>query len=75
MFLGFRMRYNGAMSDNSKKPIGLILEVEAVEVHHPDCPHSQNGQESGGGPAKVTSDAYRSGWDSVFGSKMPVGQA
>jgi len=27
------------------------------------------------GPAKVTSNAYRTGWDNIFGAKTPVGQA
>jgi hypothetical protein len=27
------------------------------------------------GPAMVTSDAYRSGWDNVFGNRQTVGQA
>lgn len=27
------------------------------------------------GPAKVTSNAYRIGWDQIFGSRKPVGQA
>lgn len=38
----------------------------------------ERGQESSAdrsGPAKVVSNAYRSGWDSIFGSKSTVGQA
>lgn len=27
------------------------------------------------GPAKVSSQAYRSGWEALFGKKNPVGQA
>jgi hypothetical protein len=27
------------------------------------------------GPSKVNSDAFRSGWDTIFGKKVPVGQA
>jgi hypothetical protein len=27
------------------------------------------------GPAKVASDAFRSGWDNIFGKRQPVGQA
>ncbi len=30
---------------------------------------------SGKGPARVTSNAFRSGWDNIFGSKAPAGQA
>lgn len=27
------------------------------------------------GPAKVTSNAYRTGWENIFGAKTPVGKA
>lgn len=27
------------------------------------------------GPAKVATKAYREGWDSIFGKRMPVGEA
>lgn len=27
------------------------------------------------GPSKITTDAYRSGWDQIFGKKAPVGEA
>lgn len=29
----------------------------------------------GKGPAKVTSNAYRQGWEGIFGSRSPVGDA
>lgn len=27
------------------------------------------------GPAKVSTDAFRNGWDSIFGKRLPAGQA
>ncbi len=32
-------------------------------------------RESPGGPAMVSSNAYRNGWDRLFGGKQPVGEA
>lgn len=39
-------------------------------LHHPDC-----AQAAKCGPAMVNSDAYRSGWEGIFGKKPVVGQA
>lgn len=50
--------------------------AEAVEsgseIPHPDSPHAARC-----GPAKITSDAYRAGWDAInwSGKKTTVGQA
>lgn len=41
---------------------GPVYEVETL-------------QPRGKGPAKVTSAAYRQGWDTIFGGKQDVGQA
>lgn len=30
---------------------------------------------AGSGPAQVATNAYRSGWDNVFGNRQPRGQA
>jgi hypothetical protein len=30
---------------------------------------------AGSGPAQVATDAYRQGWDNIFGGKRSVGQA
>ena len=38
-------------------------------------PLSKGGSDSPKGPAKVNSPAFKSGWDNIFGSKAPVGQA
>jgi len=35
----------------------------------------EEGPSVGSGPAKVTNDAYRNGWDSIFGNRQTVGQA
>lgn len=43
-----------------------------LEGRDPPAPHEDGGCK---GPAKVNSDAYRSGWDSIFGKKQAVGQA
>ena len=55
--------------------VGLVLDV--VD----DCPvhgkHAGTNAPGGtdGGPAKVTSDEYRSGWDRIFGAKPERGIA
>jgi hypothetical protein len=41
----------------------------------PECPHYEGGGGEKSGPSKAVSNAYRSGWDSVFGQKLPVGEA
>jgi hypothetical protein len=62
-----------------------------VDVHGPSCertrevesalsrgqapPHPDAPKAARCGPAKVTTDAYRSGWDGIFGRKQEVGQA
>lgn len=53
--------------------VGLLV---APEKDCPDCA-SARGEEraaEGAGPAKVTTDAYRSGWDLAFG-RQTRGQA
>jgi len=49
---------------------GVVVnrDGDVVDVHSPadECP-SDIGSDDG--PAKVNSDAYRSGWDSIFGKK------
>lgn len=44
-----------------------------IEHHHPECPHSEEYKK--GASSGVVSDAYRSGWDNIFGKKQEVGQA
>ncbi len=43
---------------------------EGKPVRHPDDP-----QAARCGPAMVNSDAFREGWDTIFGKKQTVGQA
>lgn len=47
---------------------GPIYEVETLYENRP-----QEGDAKG--PAKVSSDAYRRGWETIFGTKKPVGDA
>jgi len=35
----------------------------------------EDSSRSGSGPAKITSDAYRTGWDSIFGNRQVMGEA
>ena len=58
-----------------------------LEVHPPDCSHTAaavaNLRQRGlvpthavrSGPAQVATDAYRQGWDTIFGGRQPVGVA
>lgn len=59
------------MSDTDKKKY-LIIMLE--EKHHPDCPLYKP-FESDKTSSGVVSDAYRQGWDNIFGHKLPVGEA
>ncbi len=40
----------------------------SLKDRHPPC-------QSKSGPAMVSSDEYRTGWDRIFGNKAPVGSA
>ena len=56
-----------------------------LEVHPPDCSHTaaavanlhQRGLLAAGssGPPQVATEAYRQGWDMIFGGRQPVGVA
>lgn len=50
-----------------KDPKNGVYHVEEIQV--PSTPSMSSGR-----PAKVTSDAFRTGWDGIFG-KQSVGQA
>lgn len=57
-------------------PIFIVLvDVE----HHPDCPNAPHNRDRDrdrdSGPAKVVDEAYRTGWENIFGQKQPVGEA
>ncbi len=76
------------MNDDERK---RLLERAAhlagrVATGHPDpCPVGKLARDvvravrrelaGGDGPAQVASDAYRDGWDTLFGKKQVVGQA
>jgi hypothetical protein len=48
--------------------------IKARGEEHDDGCMLEAARTGGGGPAKVTNDAYRDGWDSIFG-KQPVPDA
>lgn len=51
----------------------LILLIPVVIEHAPDCPHAEKSEKKGASTG-VSTDAYRKGWDTIFG-KQEVGQA
>lgn len=63
----------------SDRPIGgnSLVQLKHVEDNEYDIESevAYNAPGSTDGPPKVTSDAYRSGWDSIFGGKKTVGEA
>jgi hypothetical protein len=65
-----------AVTLNEGKVTGADFLREG-DLHHEDCPqHPKNRAASAGhGPAQVANAAYRNGYDSIFGKRMPTGQA
>lgn len=45
--------------------------------HEEDCPNgkAERAERESKGPSTVATDAYRKGWDNVFGIRQPVGEA
>lgn len=64
------------MKDEDEKVISIVvLRVELDEDGHtPYCPHYKGGDDSKSSSGAV-SNAYRTGWDAIFGGKVPVGEA
>ena len=74
-----------------KKPLFLIEHLHDKdgacrnEVHGPTCPRTQwavadlerreASSRTTSGPAQVSTDAYRAGWQMIFGGSTPVGSA
>ena len=56
---------------NEKKKVEKFVQAEDGTWHVPECRRVKKDD----GPAMVNSDAYRSGWDGIFGKKPAVGQA
>jgi hypothetical protein len=56
------------------QPMGDALFLKHDEGPVFEVVHEHHGAKKAKGPVKVTTDAYRSGWDGIFGSKT-VGQA
>jgi hypothetical protein len=56
---------------------GNVTGGGIVSPYHPDCPvHGDEAQaRARGGPAQVATEGYRRNWESIFGAKVPVGQA
>ena len=52
-------------------------EVEIViVVPNEDCPvHGKKAREAEAVRSKPTTDAYRAGWESIFGARQEVGKA
>ena len=57
-----------------KKPEFVILILEEME-HSPDCPEHPDYVSRSKGPSAVATDAYRAGWQNIFGRKTVVGKA
>ncbi len=62
------------MSDDKKRTGGFI-----EQTFHPwGCGHArpdEPAEDEGAGPSKVATEAYRTGWESIFGKKGEVGSA
>lgn len=56
------------------KPIDPNAEIVTLE-HISGGDYRITDSTESKGPAKVSSNAYRHGWDAIFGKKQPVGQA
>jgi len=52
-----------------------VCDVESIDIPGQSVCANCCHEESHKGPAKVTTRAYRSGWDRIFGGKPEVGQA
>jgi len=57
------------------RPKKCVAVLPIVVRHHPDCPAARRSQAAANGPAQVASDAYRQGWDGMFGAKRVRGEA
>lgn len=57
--------------DDKKPPIVIVVTVEPATV----VPVKLTATVTFRGPAKVSSDAFRAGWENIFGAKRVVGQA
>lgn len=66
--LSWRVETHGAHCARTREVYEAFARGEAPR--HPDHP-----QAARCGPAKVTTDAYRDGWDGLFGARQPRGEA
>lgn len=57
-----------------KKELVLLVAIPLDEQGHaPGCPKYDGGDKKAS--TGVTSDAYRQGWDTIFGKKTVVGES
>lgn len=63
----------GVLTEGVRPEADSILELQHVQ----GCEYEVKNEirYTAKGPAQVSSKAYRSGWDTVFGGKTPVGVA
>ena len=66
--LSWRLDVHGPRCERTREVYAAIERGE--HPRHPDDPRAARC-----GPAKVTTDAYRDGWDGLFGSPQPRGEA
>jgi hypothetical protein len=60
--------------DNEPLTLSDLLMHALQEKHTPECPFYR-GKEDTKVSSGAVSNAYRSGWDTVFGGRVEVGQA
>jgi hypothetical protein len=60
-------------NDDDYEPEPEQINERTIILHHPQCPRGQRLRaERKAGPAQVSSEAYRSGWDVTFSGKPVV---
>lgn len=68
---GVHVRKIDDVCDGSGRVMGAV-----VHVHRPSaCPYQGASSEASSGPAKVSTDAYRSGYERIFGGRTERGIA
>lgn len=57
----------------NEKDKTITVLVVVVDEHEPSCPMSkENSKHTSSG---VATDAYRKGWETIFGNKVTVGES
>lgn len=60
------------MADDAKKCPGHLVVIPLIPIGRATPPKSATPTS---GPSQVATAAYRDGWDTLFGGKVPRGQA